>query len=114
MIQSEFFTSAVIVIEFRANGSIGRKVHPGKRLVERQDLVQWRNYTNEKICLTFPEYTRVFEEFPAGGVVHFNPHQGLTYTVKIDAEHGEYPYRVQNEETGEYYQGDSDPRIDVL
>jgi hypothetical protein len=114
MITNERLNVAVHGIEIRQNPSTGRRVSPGKKPVKKSEIVEWRNVAPETVRVTFPNAGDVFEDFPSGGYAEIESARADRYHIRKDAVHGEYPYQVVSVDTGDYYVGDSDPRIDVL
>jgi hypothetical protein len=99
----------------------GKRTRPAKLTVEAGDVVTWTNCLTQTVLLTLNHGDLIFAQFPLVKMrVDSRP-----YTISIpgegtaecrvanDALRGEHPYQVFCASSGEYAEGDSDPRIDI-
>jgi len=103
----------------------GKRVRPAKLTVEGRDTIEWVNTLSAPVRLTLREGDRILEGFPGIPDTKVMPilppytieilaGRSARYPVLASPLHGDYSYQVQDTESGEFYNGDSDPRIDVL
>jgi hypothetical protein len=95
----------------------GNRVRPAKITVEGGECVEWRNLSREPVRLVFDQGSDIFIEFRGSktpGTIDIPYPGSIELHVLTSPRHGDYAYQVVGANSGDYYNGDSDPRIDVL
>jgi len=94
----------------------GRRVRPPKVTVEGGECLEFWNRSGEPVKLTFNQGDVIFEEFKdsRSSMIEIPGPEPVNLHVKVNPTHGEYPYQAFGTSSQEYYNGESDPRIDVL
>jgi hypothetical protein len=103
----------------------GKRVRPAKLTVEGRDAIEWKNTLSTTVQLTLQRGDEIFEGFPGAPdmkvppplpayTIVISPAGSARFAVLARPLHGDHAYQVQDPATGDFYNGDSDPRIDVL
>jgi len=113
-LEDMFATYIVNIVQDRAHLP---KVRPSRLPAGSSDHVTWINRLEEPVEVVFYRGDLVFEDFPGVALQYkfvLDPGDYRSYIVKNTAALREYSYQVYCQTSGQYAEGESDPKMILL